>query len=80
MHGRPWRVVVLNDDHNTFEGVAVALSRTLPGVGYDQGLELANRIHFSGRAVVYTGPKEPAEHFHARLGAYGLTLAPLQQG
>ena len=27
-----WRVIVLNDDHNTFEGVARALSRTLPGV------------------------------------------------
>jgi hypothetical protein len=24
--GRPWNVVVLNDDHNTFQGVAFALS------------------------------------------------------
>ena len=27
--GRAWRVIVLNDDHNTFEGVAFALSRTV---------------------------------------------------
>ena len=26
-----WRVIVLNDNHNTFEGVAFALSSTLPG-------------------------------------------------
>ena len=28
----PWLVVVLNDDHNTFEGVAFALSAALPGI------------------------------------------------
>ena len=30
--GDNWRVIVLNDNHNTFEGVAFALSSTLPGV------------------------------------------------
>ena len=34
----PWRVIVLNDDHNTFDGVAFALSSVLPGVGFDQGM------------------------------------------
>jgi len=47
----PWRVIVLNDDHNTFDGVAIALSSVLPGVGFDQGMNLANRIHSTGRAV-----------------------------
>jgi hypothetical protein len=28
-----WRVIVLNDDHNTFDGVAHALAAVLPGVG-----------------------------------------------
>ena len=49
---RPWQVIVLNDNHNTFEGVAFALSHTLPGVSYERGLEIADRIHRSGRAVV----------------------------
>ena len=35
---RPWQVIVLNDNHNTFEGVAFALSHTLPGVTYERGL------------------------------------------
>jgi ATP-dependent Clp protease adaptor protein ClpS len=30
--GDAWRVIVLNDDHNTFEGVAFALARTIPAV------------------------------------------------
>jgi len=78
--GGSWRVIVLNDDHNTFEGVASALSTVLPGVSYDQGMALANRIHNSGRAIVWTGPKEPAEHYWEQLGGHGLTMAPLERG
>ena len=76
---RPWQVIVLNDNHNTFEGVAFALSHTLPGVSYERGLELADRIHRSGRAVVWSGVRELAEHYHAQLGDFGLTMAPLEQ-
>ena len=35
--GGNWRVIVLNDNHNTFDGVAGALSRILPGVSLEQG-------------------------------------------
>jgi ATP-dependent Clp protease adaptor protein ClpS len=76
---RPWQVVVLNDDHNTFEGVAFALASVLPGVSYDQGMAFANRIHRSGRAIVWSGPRETAEHYHAQLAGHGLTMAPLQR-
>jgi ATP-dependent Clp protease adaptor protein ClpS len=75
----PWRVVVLNDDHNTFEGVAFALSSVLPGVGYDEGMKLANRIHSSGRAIVWSGHREQAEHYWSQLEAHGLTMAPLER-
>ena len=34
--GRPWLVIVKNDDHNTFDGVAFALARTIPGVTFDR--------------------------------------------
>ena len=77
--GDNWRVIVLNDDHNTFDGVASALSRVLPGVSFDQGIAMANRIHSSGRAIVWTGPKEPAELYWEELTGAGLTMAPLEQ-
>ncbi len=76
----PWQVVVLNDDHNTFDGVAIALSSVLPGVSYDRGLTLANRIHSSGRAIVWSGHRERAELYWSQLQASGLTMAPLDRG
>ena len=78
--GRPWNVIVLNDNHNTFEGVAFALASNIPGVDYDRGMALANRIHSSGRAVVWSGHKEAAESYWERLRESGLTLAPLEPG
>ena len=78
--GGAWRVIVLNDDHNTFEGVASALASIIPGVSYDQGLGIADRIHNSGQAIVWTGLKEPAEHYWELLREAGLTMAPLEQG
>ena len=75
-----WRVIVLNDNHNTFEGVAFALSSTLPGVSYDQGMAMANIIHSKGQAIVWTGNRERAEHYWELLKESGLTMAPLEQG
>ena len=75
----PWQVIVLNDDHNTFDGVAHALSSVLPGVSFEQGMKFANRIHTTGRAVVWSGQKEPAELYWEQLKSLGLTLAPLDR-
>jgi ATP-dependent Clp protease adaptor protein ClpS len=72
-------VIVRNDDHNTFPGVAFALSSVLPGVSYEQGMELANRIHDTGQAIVWAGHKEQAELYWAELEGFGLTMAPLEQ-
>jgi ATP-dependent Clp protease adaptor protein ClpS len=76
--GKPWNVIVLNDNHNTFQGVAFALSSTIPDVNYDKGMRLADRIHNSGRAVVWSGHKEPAELYWDQLRGFGLTMAPLE--
>ena len=75
--GRPWLVIVKNDDHNTFDGVAFALARTIPGVSFERGMEMANRIHTSGKAVVWTGERERAELYWEQLVGFGLTMAPL---
>jgi ATP-dependent Clp protease adaptor protein ClpS len=75
--GRPWLVIVRNDDHNSFDGVAFALARTIPGVTFDRGMALADTIHTSGQAVVWTGEKERAELYWEQLAGFGLTMAPL---
>ena len=73
-------MIVLNDDHNTFQGVAFALASVLPSTSYEQGMELANRIHNSGQAVVWSGLREPAELYWNQLKGHGLTMAPLEKG
>ena len=76
--GDATNVVVLNDDHNTFEGVAFALATVVPGVDYDRGMALANKIHSTGSAVVWSGHREQAELYWNQLDGHGLTMAPLQ--
>lgn len=74
------RIIVLNDDHNTFEGVAATLARVLPGVDYALGLALADRIHHRGRCEVWSGQLEVAELYWQQLRDSGLTMAPIEQG
>jgi len=77
--GEAWRVIVLNDNHNTFEGVAAALASVIPGVSFDRGLEIADRIHNSGQAIVWSGHREAAELYWNELRDRGLTMAPLER-
>ena len=77
--GDAWRVIVLNDDVNTFQGVAFALARTIPGVDYAKGMALATRIHNTGQAVVWSGEREHAELYHSQLEDHGLSLAPIER-
>ena len=76
--GRAWNVIVLNDHHNTFEGVALALADVLPGVTYATGLQIAGGIHHAGRAIVWSGGRVEAEEYWEGLQGYGLTMAPLE--
>ncbi len=78
--GGQWRVIVRNDNHNTFEGVAHALARCIPGITVDRGLRIADRIHHSGQAIVWSGQREPAELYWDQLHSAGLTMAPLERG
>ncbi len=75
-----WRVIVRNDDHNTFDHVARTLARCIPGVSLDHGYAVADTIHTTGQAIVWTGMKETAELYWEQLNSAGLTMAPLEQG
>ena len=75
--GAPWLVIVLNDNHNTFEGVAASLG-TVIGISFDQGMAYANKIHTRGQATVWSGHREVAEHYWNGLKQRGLTMAPLE--
>ena len=76
--GDLWRVIVLNDNHNTFDGVARALASVLPGVNFDAGMRLATEIDRTGQAIVWSGHRELAELYWSQLETHGLTMAPLE--
>ncbi|HTX32294.1 MAG TPA: ATP-dependent Clp protease adaptor ClpS [Solirubrobacteraceae bacterium] len=78
--GGLWRVIVLNDDHNTFDHVAETLSRVVPGLSLADGYRFADQIHNTGQAIVWSGSREDAEQYWNRLDAAGLTMAPLETG
>ena len=74
-----FKVVVLDDDFNTFQHVVETLVRIIPAMLPDKAWDLAHRIDGEGSAVVWCGPQEQAELYHQQLGAAGLTMAPLER-
>ena len=76
--GGLWRVVVLNDNYNTFDHVAETLAQVIPGVSLADGYRFADRIHHTGLAIVWSGVREDAEQYWSALDGAGLTLAPLE--
>lgn len=73
-----YKVIVLNDDFNTFDHVANCLIQYIPNMSIDRAWELTNQVHFEGQALVWSGPLEQAELYHQQLRREGLTMAPLE--
>jgi len=74
-----YKIIVLNDDFNTFEHVIKTLTTYIPGVNTEQARAFADQIHHEGQATVWTGPLEQAELYHSQLIRAGLTMAPLEK-
>jgi ATP-dependent Clp protease adaptor protein ClpS len=73
-----FKVIVLNDDFNTFEHVADCLVKHVPQMTPEKAWEMTNKIHHEGQAIVWVGPQEQAELYHTQLAWEGLTMAPLE--
>jgi ATP-dependent Clp protease adaptor protein ClpS len=77
--GGNWRVIVRNDNHNTFDHVAQTLARYIPRVSVAEGFAFADTIHNAGQAIVWSGPREQAELYWEQLRDARLTMAPLER-
>ena len=73
------RVIVLNDDVNTFQHVVDCLCKIIPGMGTEQAWDLAHQVDGQGSAEVWCGPLEQAELYHQQLTGEGLTMAPIER-
>ena len=71
------KIIVLDDNFNTFEHVAKCLVRIIPGMSEKRSWDLAIKVDSEGSAVVWEGPLEQAELYHQQLIGEGLTMAPI---
>ena len=66
----PYAVIVENDEKHTFLYVIEVLRRVC-GHPLEKAYELTERIHFSGRAAVWTGTLEVAELKRDQIRGFG---------
>ena len=72
------RVIVLNDNFNTFEHVANCLLAIIPGMSEKRSWDLAVEVDKLDSAEVWRGNLEQAELYHQQLMSRGLTMAPIE--
>ena len=73
------RVIVLNDNFNTFEHVANCLLEIIPGMSEKRSWDFSIKVDRSGAAEVWRGNLEQAELYHEQLVSKGLTMAPIEK-
>ena len=69
--GLPWVTILLNCNCHSFDEVARQLMKAIR-VSYDRGMAIADTVHQSGKAVVYTGHRERCEAVAMVLEEIGL--------
>jgi ATP-dependent Clp protease adaptor protein ClpS len=74
-----WDVVVLNDDHNTVEGVIKSLMESIPKMDSKRAYRLTTQIDANGRGVVWTGKHKAADFYREQLAELGLTMDKLRK-
>ena len=72
------RVIVLDDNFNTFQHVANSILEIIPVMSEKRSWDLAIQVDKSGSAEVWRGNFEQAEFYHEQLISKGLTMAPIE--
>lgn len=52
-----WKTILFNCECHTFHEVAIQLVKAI-GCSYEKGRQLANVVHHTGCAIVYSGSRE----------------------
>ena len=66
----PYNVILMNDDDHTVEYV-VAMMQKVFGYPVEKGLKIAEKVHFDGRCIVWTGSMEVAELKQEQIHEFG---------
>ena len=76
----PYKVVVHNNDYNTFEEVIRILMKAVSTITYEQAVAYAYEVHNTGACVPFTGPKERAEAVAAVIRTIGIKVTVERDG
>lgn len=76
---KAWLVIVWNDPVNLMVYVTMVLQK-LFGYTKEKATKLMLQVHYEGKAVVSSGPKEKAELDVARLHEHGLWATMQREG
>ncbi len=68
---KPWNVIVHNDPVNLMQFVTMVLQKVF-GYSRQKAEEMMMAVHQKGKCIVWTGIKEPAEHYTHQLQAWQL--------
>ena len=73
------RIIVLDDNFNTFEHVANCLVRIIPGISEKNHGYLHSKLIGKVRQKYGDDPFDRAELYHQQLVIKGLTMAPIEK-
>ena len=73
------RVIVLDDNFNTFQHVSNCLLSIIPSMSERRAWDLTIQVDKSGSAEVWRGNIEQGEFYHEQLVCKGLTMAPIEK-
>ena len=73
------RVIVIDDNFNTFQHVANCLLTIIPSMSKQRAWDLTIKVDKTGSAEVWRGNFEQAELYHEQLISKGLTMAPIEK-
>ena len=73
------RVIVLDDNFNTFQHVANCLLTIIPEMSEKRAWDLTIKVDKTGSAEVWRGNLEQAELYHEQLVIKGLTMSPVER-
>ena len=71
------RIIVLDDNFNTFHHVANCLLKIIPSISEKRSWDLTIKVDNTGSAEVWRGNLEQAELYHEQLVSRGLTMAAI---
>lgn len=75
--GSPWNTILFNCNCHSFDDVARQLTKAIR-CSYEKGMQIAEVVHGSGKAVVYTGHRERCEAVAMVLEEIGLLTKVVQ--